>query len=523
MRRRGRRRATPTASSAPSSSSARCSAPSALAIRAMVRKPSSTASGRALRSSTSSRLASRAPASSGWLRSQTAAASTRGQHAGERAAPAEVALGAGQRRPQQVLGQQHLAFPQVGQADDEVAPAVEVAVAPRRGRRAAPAAGAAAPAPAGRRAGCGRPSGWRAPAAAADPPAAGPAAPGVVQLGEAVGIVGVDRGAALDQRAFAAQRRIDARAEQDALDEAVRLLVARAQGQRPGRGQQQARPAVDLVRRQPRQPFEHGALAPVRHQRFVEAAFGQVVGGLAAGRRRARAAPPPRPGPSPARPSAARPCSAACSSAGRPAKRCCSSSRARACMRSHSPASLATKTGVSRGQPRQPLGGVCGARDARGRARDAAGRGWRCGSGSRRRPDRGWPAAGRRSGRAARRCCSAITERSKRGSLPAAIAESASCRPSGQPSVELVQARRRVAVDPAAEAGPHQLDRLLEAEAQLRRADDDAVAVGDQVVDLEAAVGPRRRPPRAGWTARCAAGRPGPRASPAAGGRPRRR
>ena len=51
----------------------------------------------------------------------------RRQHAGERAAPAEVALGARQRRPQQLLGQQHLAFPQVGQADDEVAPAAEVA------------------------------------------------------------------------------------------------------------------------------------------------------------------------------------------------------------------------------------------------------------------------------------------------------------------------------------------------------------------------------------------------------------
>ena len=39
----------------------------------------------------------------------------RRQHAGERAAPAEVGLGARQRRPQQLLGQQHLAFPQVGQ------------------------------------------------------------------------------------------------------------------------------------------------------------------------------------------------------------------------------------------------------------------------------------------------------------------------------------------------------------------------------------------------------------------------
>ena len=59
------------------------------------------------------------------------------------------------------------------------------------------------------------------------------------------------------------------------------LVVAFAQRQRPGGGQQQARPAVELVGRQPRQPLEHRALAAVRHQRFVQAALGQVVGGLA--------------------------------------------------------------------------------------------------------------------------------------------------------------------------------------------------------------------------------------------------
>ena len=102
------------------------------------------------------------------------------------------------------------------------------------------------------------------------------------------------------------------------------LLVALAERQRPGRGQQQARPAVDLVGRQARQPLEHGALAAARHQRFVQAALGQVVGGLAlaggqrmprrrfeqararpATRRRARAARPAR------RPAAARSAAAA--------------------------------------------------------------------------------------------------------------------------------------------------------------------------------------------------------------------
>jgi hypothetical protein len=49
------------------------------------------------------------------------------QHAGEGIAPAELALGARQRRPQQLLGEQHLAFPQVGEPGDEVAPAADVA------------------------------------------------------------------------------------------------------------------------------------------------------------------------------------------------------------------------------------------------------------------------------------------------------------------------------------------------------------------------------------------------------------
>jgi hypothetical protein len=56
---------------------------------------------------------------------------------------------------------------------------------------------------------------------------------------------------------------------------------------------------------------------------------------------------------------------------------------------------------------------------------------------------------------------------------------------------ELVQPRGGVAVDPRAEARLHELERLLEAEAQLRRPDDGAVAVRDQVLDVELAVGAR--------------------------------
>ena len=57
---------------------------------------------------------------------------------------------------------------------------------------------------------------------------------------------------------------------------------------------------------------------------------------------------------------------------------------------------------------------------------------------------------------------------------------------------QLVQARGGVAVDARAEAPAHQLDRLVEPEAQLGRADARRAAVGDQVVDLELAVGARR-------------------------------
>ena len=316
--------------------------------------------------------------------------------------------------------------------------------------------------------------------------------PGIVQLGEAVGIVGVDRGAALDQRAFAAQRRIDAGARADALDEDVRLLVARAQGERPGRGQHQARPPVDFLRRQPGQPFEDGALAALRHQRFVEAALGQVVGGFAAAggeRVQRRRLDPADPGQA-FRGAFVQRClligrqgGEALAAAPRAPGHACAATRwlrwrrRSACRRPGGPAA-----------PRRPprprrapqSSGWSGSRMAM-RVRKATSAGSRLASS---RPTK-------RSRSAPR--FSAISERSKRGSPAAAIAERASCRPSGQPSASSCRRAAASRSTAAAEAGPHQLDRLLEAEAQLRRADDDAVAVGDQVVDLEAAVGPRRR------------------------------
>jgi len=102
-----------------------------------------------------------------------------------------------------------------------------------------------------------------------------------VQFRETIGVVGVDRGTALDQRTLAAHRRIGAGPSQDAFDEVAGLLMPFARRQRPGGRQQQARPTVDLVGRHARQPVQHGALAPAGHQRLVQAAFGQVVSDLA--------------------------------------------------------------------------------------------------------------------------------------------------------------------------------------------------------------------------------------------------
>jgi hypothetical protein len=104
--------------------------------------------------------------------------------------------------------------------------------------------------------------------------------PRIVQLGEAVGIVGEHRCSAQDQRAFAAQGVVDAGLRQDALDQPTGLLVAFAEGEGPHGGEQQARPTVELFGRQPLEPCQYRAMAPARHQRFVEAPLGQLVGDL---------------------------------------------------------------------------------------------------------------------------------------------------------------------------------------------------------------------------------------------------
>ena len=479
------------ASSAPSSSSARCSAPSATAMRASVRKPSSTASGRPLRSSTSSRLASSAAASSGWSRSHSAAASSAASMQAKGLRRPEVGLGAGQRRPQQVLGQQHLAFPQVGQSDDEVAPAADVAERCRRGRRAAPAAGAGAPAPARLRAACGRPSGWHAPAAAADRRSGGSSAQGSCSSAKRSG----------SSAKTAAPPRISAHSQRSASStpgcarmrstKRLGLLVALAERQRPGGGQQQARPAVELVGGQPRQPVEHGALAAARHQRFVQAALGELVGrfALARGERMARGRLEQA--------VRGQPLGGARMQRGlllgRQQRRSAGATRrapAHACAASRCPRRR------RRSACRAPVAPAARPRRRCATAPQSSGCRWSRIGDARQEGDVGRVEVGQQqvdeAGRAARRRCAAIAATSACGSLPRGHHRQRELQAQRPAFGQLVQARRRVAVDPRAEARARQLDRLVELEAQQRRPDDGAAAVGDEVVDVELAVGARR-------------------------------
>ena len=206
------------------------------------------------------------------------------QHAGERRAPAELALGTREGRPQQLLGEQHLAFPQVREADDEFAPAADVAerraeVARRRLLLAQPGErGLAFEQGPERRAVRMHMQQQRI----AQRRVVGPR---IVQRGEAIRVIGEHRGAADDQRAFAAPRVVDAGLREDALDEPARLVMALAEREGPRGGQHQARPAVELAGRQPGHPVEHGALAAARHQRVVQAALGELVGLLRLPRR----------------------------------------------------------------------------------------------------------------------------------------------------------------------------------------------------------------------------------------------
>ena len=175
MHSRGSRRARPTASIAPSSSSARCSAPSAAgdARHRAVAEQHGLRQAAALEHvqpvGQQRRSLGRLVALPHAQRPAARPASRRRGCGGPGRLRRCASVGA-----QQLFGQQHLSFPQVGQADDEVAPAAEITQRRVLRRRAAPAAGAAVPAPARPRSACGRPSGWRGSAAAAGRAAVGP-------------------------------------------------------------------------------------------------------------------------------------------------------------------------------------------------------------------------------------------------------------------------------------------------------------------------------------------------------------
>ena len=184
------------------------------------------------------------------------------QHAGEAAAAAQLTLGARQGRAQQVLGEQHLPFPQVGERDDELAPAVDVLdrmaevsvrrlllLMQARQRRVALEQGAV-----------GRPVGVHVKQQAVVQRRL--LAPGVVKLGEAVRLVREDRRAAQDERAFAAQRIVGARLRQQTLHQAASFLVTLADRERPGSRQQRRTRSIPSGPTRPRCLSERNRRAP---------------------------------------------------------------------------------------------------------------------------------------------------------------------------------------------------------------------------------------------------------------------
>ena len=126
---------------------------------------------------------------------------------------------------------------------------------------------------------------------------------------------------------------------------------------------------------------------------------------------------------------------------------------------------------------------------------------------------RGWPAAGRRTGRAARRRCAAIADDlGAAGRCPRPSPTARAAGPSGQPSVS--SCRR------AAASRSTRVAEAVRAPARSSRRAGSAAAPGRRRCSCRRRPGRRCRagsrrappPPRAGWAARCAAGRPAPRA-----------
>ena len=178
------------------------------------------------------------------------------EHADERVAAAEFVFGTGQCRPQQLLGQANLAFPEVGQRNHELAPARYVAkraaeVAARRSLLVVPRLG------------------W---VSLEQRPEGAPVRmhieqqrigqrrrlrPRIVQFRELVGIVSETGRPAQDQGALAFDRRIAVGLRQDALHHRFGFLVPAADRECPRRGQHQARTSVELRRWHAAEPIEH--------------------------------------------------------------------------------------------------------------------------------------------------------------------------------------------------------------------------------------------------------------------------
>ncbi len=310
--------------------------------------------------------------------------------------------------------------------------------------------------------------------------------PRIVQLGEKVRVVGEDRGAAQDQRTFAAQGVVDAGPRQDARDQTAGLDVAFAGRERPRGGDQQARPTVELFGREPLEPGQHCPVVSVRHQRFVEAALDELVGDLGL----------------PGGPGVARrlleqvllgePTRGARMQLGSLVRGQRGESlpqrSARQGVHAHPLAVFGDDEDRSVARhPRQPLGGVAAVDE------NAAERGMEIvderDAGQQRE------VLGRQVGEqgADELLAQAAAARRQRTDLGARVCTGRHHRqrelqPERPAFGELVQPRRRVVTDGGTEPAAHQGDRLGELEAKLRRADLDALTVVDEVVDAELAV-----------------------------------
>ncbi|VWD61977.1 hypothetical protein BCO71033_06677 [Burkholderia contaminans] len=180
----------------------------------------------------------------------------RREHARQRMAAPEIGLRTRQCRRQRIVGQPDLAFAQVAQARDELAPACDVA---EPGRRLAARRGVLEAACLRRFADDDRARRQTVRMHLREPRRRRrrEVGPRLEQLDEAVDFVGVIRGRAEDQRAFVARRRGRAGIREDTRDLALRLDMALAERQRPRHRDAQRRALVEFRIGQQREPVEH--------------------------------------------------------------------------------------------------------------------------------------------------------------------------------------------------------------------------------------------------------------------------